>query len=296
MAFILSLSIILCWSLTWLAIKLHISFVPLELSLFYRMAIASLVLFLWAFISKKKLRYSAQTHIFFVLQGFFSFCVNYLLSYMGAQYLLSGIGAVVFSVVLPLNMLNSSLFFGDKIDKQFAFISALSLVGLALVFWPELSTFDFSDRQIVGLIFSLLGALSASLGNMIATRNQRNDLPILQTNAFGTLYGALFCLLFVRFKGIEFSFDSNVQYWGPLLFLSIVGTVIAFGVFFKLIQLVGAAKAAYPLVLVPVVALLVSQAFEGFKWSNFSLVGIVLIVSANCMLLYRKNRRALKTI
>ena len=289
MAFLLSAGVIACWSTTWLAIKLHLGVVSPEVSLFYRMTIASLILFVWALATKKNLHYSKKTHAFFALQGISNFCINYLLTYLAAQYIPSGINAVVFALLLPLNTINMSLFFKERVDAFFTFCGMLSVSGVAIMFWPQLSLLDFSDTQVVGLALALSATICASLGNMAATRNQKAKLPIMQTNAYSIGYGAIFCFLIVLIQGKPLILNLDPTYWISLLHLAFIGTVVAFGLYFKLVQVMGAAKAPYPLLLVPVVALIISKYFEGLSFTPYAVAGICIILFSNLLVLYRKT-------
>jgi len=61
-----------------------------------------------------------------------------------------------------------------------------------LVFLPEIVRGTGGRNPALGIAFALGGALSASLGNIVASRNHGRGLPVVQMNTFGMLYGALF--------------------------------------------------------------------------------------------------------
>jgi drug/metabolite transporter (DMT)-like permease len=65
-------------------------------------------------------------------------------------------------------------------------------------------------------------------------------------------------------------------YLGGVLYLSIIGTVVTFPLYFRLIRDIGPGKAAYTGVVIPVVAMLLSTIFEGYAWSTLALVGSAL--------------------
>ena len=70
--------------------------------------------------------------------------------------------------------------------------------------------------------------------------------------------------------------DMRPGYLAGVLYLSIIGTVVTFPLYFRLIRDIGPGKAAYTGVVIPVVAMLLSTIFEGYAWSTLALVGSAL--------------------
>ena len=66
---ILYLSTILIWGTTWYPIKLSSGVVAPEISVIYRLLIASVVLFVWCFHQKLPMRYTLSQHFFIALFG-----------------------------------------------------------------------------------------------------------------------------------------------------------------------------------------------------------------------------------
>ncbi|MFT4811144.1 MAG: drug/metabolite transporter (DMT)-like permease, partial [Paraglaciecola sp.] len=134
------------------------------------------------------------------------------------------------------------------------------------------------------------GTFVASLGNMTSVRNSKNNIGIMQGNAWGMLYGSLFLLTFTLISGSEFSLDTRLPYIASLLYLSIFGTVIAFACYFALLKDIGPEKASYSVVLFPVVAVTLSMMFEGFVWQSSTVIGFVLVLTGNIVVLTPVHR------
>jgi drug/metabolite transporter (DMT)-like permease len=81
-------------------------------------------------------------------------------------------------------------------------------------------------------------------------------------------------------------FEPTREYMDSLLCLAVFVSVIGFGAYLTLLGRIGGERAAYATVLFPVVALLLSMAFEGFRWSVRDLVGVALLVG-NAVVLTR---------
>ena len=86
-------------------------------------------------------------------------------------------------------------------------------------------------------------------------------------------------------RGAPLDFDPRWPYVLSLLYLSLAGTALAFGLYLALIRRIGASRAAYTSVLFPVVALVVSTLFEGYRWSMPAVVGLAVLVAGNALAL-----------
>ena len=278
------------WGSTWLAIKYQLGVVSPELSVAYRFGLAAVILIIFSLVRRLPLRFNIKSHGFFALQGLLLFSLNYILVYLAEGYLTSGLVAIIFSLIIVFNVLFGTIFLGNPIRKQVMVGAVLGLAGLALVFWPELSVLSISSQKIVGMILALIATVSASLGNVVSARNQKHELPVVQTNAYGMLYGALFMLVLAVIRGAQLEFDTSPSYILSLFYLAIFGSVIAFGSYLTLLGRIGLDRAAYVTVLFPVIALVLSTIFEDLVWGLPQLVGVVLILLGNAVVLTKKGR------
>jgi len=128
----------------------------------------------------------------------------------------------------------------------------------------------------------------ASLGNIISARHQQKHLPVIQTNAYGMAYGAGIMGVISIASGKTFSFEMSLSYVGSLFYLSIFGTVIAFGCYLKLIGKIGADRAAYATMLFPIIALGISTVFEEYQWALHNIIGMAVVLLGNWIVLNKK--------
>jgi drug/metabolite transporter (DMT)-like permease len=284
---------VLIWGSTWLVITFQLGTVDPILSVAYRFTLASLLLLAFAMLRKINLRFTARQHTFFGLQGALLFSLNYLLVYLAELRLTSGLVAVVFSMLVFLNILIGALFLGTPVRLNVVVGAIIGLLGISLVFLPELSAFSLQDRGFVGLLLGLGGTLFASMGNIVAARNQREGLPVIQTNAFGMGYGAILMFAIALITGTPFRFETTLTYIASLVYLALFGSVIAFGAYLTLLGRIGADRAAYNSLLFPLVALGISTLFEGYRWSVPALVGVFLVLVGNFLVLSRRRKMAL---
>ncbi len=276
------------WGSTWLAIKFQLGSVAPEASVFYRFLAASLLVFAYCRVRGLPLAYKAREHLWIALFGICMFSVSYVAVYHAERYVVSGLVAVGYSASPLLGMLGTRIFFATPITRRVLAGSVLGIAGIALVFWPEFARLQAGGDTVLGAVFTVIAVVVSALGAIVAQRNQRAHLALWQSMAWGMLYGALFSLAIGLALGRPFAFEAEPAYVLSLLYLAILGSIVAFGAYLTLLKRVGAARAGYVGVMVPIVALVVSAAFEGFRWQVLTFAGIAVSVAGNVLILRGK--------
>ena len=277
--------VVLIWGTTWYTIKFQLGVVAPEVSLVYRFGLAAVCVFIFARATGSPLKLSLRDHRMVAVQGATLFCLNYWMTYLSTQYLTSGLVAVLFTSIIFFNIVNGRLFLGTPIERRVLLAAGAGVVGVALLFLPELQA-ALGDPTIVhGAVLALAATYVASLGNMAASRNTRAGLPVLTVNAYGLAYGTIGLAVIAAVRGTPVAFDPHWPYVLSLLYLSLAGTALAFGLYLALIKRIGASRAAYSSVLFPVVALAVSTLFEGYTWILPAIIGLVVLVAGNALAL-----------
>ena len=280
---------VLIWGTTWIALKLQLGVVAIPVSIVYRFGLAALVLFAVLLLSRKLQVMNKRGHLICLAQGLCLFCVNFMCFLTASQWVPTGLIAVVFSTATLWNALNARVFFKQKIARNVITGGALGLLGLALLFWPELSGHTATPQTLLGLGLALIGTMCFSAGNMLSSLQQKAGLKPLTTNAWGMLYGAGMLAVYCAFNGIPFNMEWSTRYIGSLLYLVIPGSVIGFTAYLTLVGRMGPERAAYCTVLFPLVALNVSAFVEGYQWTAPALAGLVLVMLGN-VLVFRKPK------
>ena len=273
------------WGSTWIAINYQLGDVAPEASVSYRFALAAFILFLFAKAKKLPLSFTLKQHAIFAAFGICLFGMNYLLLYTAQQYINSALACIAFSTLMLMNIMNTKILYKTVITKQIYFGGAFGLLGIVTLFWPQLTDIELGAATFLGLGLCLLGTFSASVGNMISIKNQRNNIPIVQANAWGMLYGAIFTSLAVVIQGKEFTFSFAPAYLSSLIYLSLFGSVIAFGCYLTLMTRIGAHKTSYTNIIFPAIAVLISTVVEGFVWSEYTVIGLSLVLLGNLIVL-----------
>ncbi len=255
---------VLIWGSTWFAVELQLGTVAPEVSLVYRYGAASLLLF----------------------------GLNYIVVYRAQIHITSALTAIAFSSMVWMNIINSRLFFGVKAGRGVVFGAILGAIGMYYLFAPQISEVSFSDTVFYGSFLAVLSALIASFGNMVSQATQKAKLAVVQTNAWGMFYGAVFTAVIAIVNGHAFEFDSSVAYVGSLAYLTVFGSIVAFGAYLTLLGRIGAHKAGYAMVMFPVVALVLSTLFEGLEIDTTTIVGTLFVLAGNLFVLKTRRSRS----
>lgn len=281
------------WGSTWYAIHMQLGTVPPMWSIVYRFALAGLILLAYCLVTRMNLRFSRRQHFFMALQGLLLFSVNYIVYYYASGYLVSGMIALIFALIVMMNIINCRIFFKTPISTRVVVAGLMGFIGLILVFWSQSGEWlaqastqagGMTDLW-VGIALAIWGTFIASLGNMAAVYNKKLEIPIVASNALGILYGTFFTLIFAAVSGQTPVFDFSWGYIASLLYLSVVGTVVAFGTYIVLISRIGADKGGYVFVTTPIVALLLSTFYEDFHWSVLTVLGVLAVMGGNLLVL-----------
>ena len=281
---------VLIWGSTWFAIEFQLGVVAPEISLVYRYGSASLLLFAWCRLRGLRLRFAPVEHGRFILLGLLLFGINYIIAYRAQMYITSALTAIAFSTMVWMNIINARLFFGVRAGWRVLLGALLGVAGIVTLFAPQIGELSFTDTVFFGSFLAVLSAVVASFGNMVSQASQKANLPVVQTNAWGMFYGALFTAVLARANGQEFDFEWSAAYISSLAYLTVFGSIIAFGAYLTLLGRIGAHKAGYAMVMFPVVALILSTLFEGLEIDASIVVGTLLVLAGNLFVL--NTRRA----
>jgi drug/metabolite transporter (DMT)-like permease len=271
---------VLIWGSTWLVITFQLGVVDPSVSVTYRFALAALLLICYCLLKRLNLVFKARDHLFMAGQGLLLFGISYWFTYQAELYLTSALAAVISTSIIYFNVFFGRIWLKTPVVKSVLAGALIGSLGILLIFYPEL---DISARAELWLGIGLMFASSilASFGSLLSAYNQRHQLPVVQTNAWGMFYASIFMGLFALISGKTFSFDFSFAYISSLLYLALFGSVIAFGAYLTLLGKIGADKAGYVVLVYPVVALLLSTIFEGYQWSTQAIIGLLLILAGN---------------
>ncbi len=155
---------------------------------------------------------------------------------------------------------------------------------MALLFWPEVAGFRGGAGEAVGIVQAVLSTVLASAGNLLSQRLFRRGIGVLPGTAVSMGYAAAAVLAWCAATGVRFAFDARPAYLLSLAYLALFGSVAAFVTFLTLVKRVGSGRAGYVGAVTPVVAMLASTLFEGYRWSAAALAGMALVIAGTVLI------------
>jgi drug/metabolite transporter (DMT)-like permease len=97
-------------------------------------------------------------------------------------------------------------------------------------------------------------------------------------------YGAFILIALIAATRTPVVAPPEGKYLAALLYLAVFGSVIAFTAYLELVARIGPSQAAYATVLFPIVALVLSTVFEGYRWSALGVLGLALCLMGNVVI------------
>jgi drug/metabolite transporter (DMT)-like permease len=215
-----------------------------------------------------------------MLLGVLQFALNFNLVYAAEHHITSGLVAVIFALLIVPNALLAKYWLGRHIGRAFVLGSFIASVGVGLLMLQEYRAAPVGGTEVLlGLALTLFGVLSASISNVLQVTPKIARYPTITILAWSMMWGSLANAAFAFALYGPPVIDTRPAYLGGVLYLGIIGSVVTFPLYFRLIRDIGPGKAAYTGVLIPVVAMILSTIFEGYIWSTLALAGGVLAMA-----------------
>lgn len=282
------------WGSTWIAIKYQLGDVPPSWSVTWRFTGGAIGMFALAAFQRLPLVPDRRGLMVAAVMGCSVFSLNFQFIYRSEQYLTSGLVAVLFALLLVPNTVLSRVFLGQRITRGFLLGTGIALAGIGLLMLHEYrlalaQNAAMGAQVIIGGLMVLTALLFASVGNVIQASPAARGQPVPTLMAWAMLIGALVDAAIAWVLSGPPRFIWSLSYAGGVAYLAIVGTVVTFPMYNGLLRKLGPGRAAYNGVLVPVVAMLISTAVEGYRWSLLAGAGAVLAMIGLVVALRARN-------
>jgi drug/metabolite transporter (DMT)-like permease len=276
----------LIWGSTFFAITLQLGEVPPAVSVVYRFALASSVLFAICIGRGFKLQLPWRTQKWLMLQGMATFGLSYICTYQAEEVVVSGLVAVLFALMVFWTPVLSRIFHGTPIAPRTWGAGAVATGGVALLFYHSIGA-AWRDVQaggsghfLLGVILALVATIASSAGSIVVGKVRQQSSNVMLTTAWSMFWGTLLVAVYAVSTGQRFMAPPTVSYTLGLLYLSIFGSVIAFLAYFTLINRIGPQKAVYIGVITPVLSVLLSIKLEHYRPGPVEFFGMILCLAS----------------
>jgi drug/metabolite transporter (DMT)-like permease len=278
---------VLTWGTTWYAITFQLGHTAPEVGVALRFALAGSVVLALCGVRGIGLGFTLRDHALFALQGVFLYGVSYICVYHAEKHIVSGLVAVGYSASPLVTGLGARALFGQRVGARFVAGGLLGLAGVALMFWREFGKAAGDQDAALGALFTVGAVLLSAVGALAASRNRSRGLPFWPSLGFGMFYGAAVCVVVALLQGQSFALPAVASWWLSLIYLALAGSVLTFACFLTLQERIGPGPAGTIGVMTPLLALVVSMAFEAFRPDGLTLIGAALAVAGNVLMLRR---------
>lgn len=267
----------LIWGSTWIVIRDQLGVVPASWSVTYRFLIAGIAMLVYATVRGERIALDARGWGFAAALAVLQFCFNFNFVYRAEGYITSGLVAVVFALLLVPNAVFGRLFLGQQLGRQLLIGSSVAMAGVTLLFVHEARSDPHGPAaSIAGVAWTMAGVLSASVANVLQATQTARRYPMVSTLGVAMLLGATLDATIAWTVAGPPVIEWRAGYLIGTLYLGVVASAVAFTLYFGILRVIGPAKAAYSSVIVPVIAMLLSTLFEGYRWSALAVAGSAL--------------------
>lgn len=284
--------IILCgiWGSTWMFIKVGLEDLPPFTFAAVRFVIACTILFTWIRIRRLPFPRTRADLTLLAVTGTLSFGLNYGLVFWGEQYITSGLAALLQATLPAFGLVFAHFHLpGERLSWARIGGVILGVCGVGVIFSNQLAV---SGRQaLAGCIALLLSALFAAYANvLVKARGTRMDPAIL---AAGQMFFGLLLLLAagLTLEGNPLQFRWTPIAWLCVLYLALVGSVIAFLLYYWLVLKIDVTKSMLIALVTPVVAVILGMIVldEQIGWRT--LIGGAMIMIGISFIVVRRARK-----
>ena len=268
------------WGSTWLAIHSQFGVVSTQWSVTYRFAVGAISMFVVAIAMKLPLRVRLSDHALAAGLGLVTFVINYNCVYASELHITSGLVAVIFSLLVPLNAILARIFLKQELSRPFLMGSAVAMLGVVLLFMHEWRAIDRDPHEVtLGIGLALVAVTFASFGNVFQGSARARQVPMATLLAWAMGWGALLDAVVAWIRTGPPVLDMRLSYIAGLLYLGVIASAVAFTLYFNLIRRIGAARGGYVNVMIPVIAMGFSTLFESYHWSPEAILGGLLVIA-----------------
>jgi drug/metabolite transporter (DMT)-like permease len=265
------------WGLTWLAIRIGLDDLPPVTFAGIRFLIAAVVLWLALLAKKTRLPRDSKTWGLIAGTALLTIAIPYSLQFWGQQYVPSGLAAVMFATVPLFAMVFAHVSIPEDpfTARNFGGV-VLGIAGVTIIFSDQLQS--ESSFAVWGCVAFLFGASTHALSQVIIkARGQKID-PLVVASGQIAIGALVLCALGISIDGNPLAIVWTTKAALSLAYLSVMGSALAFFLFYWLLRHVKVTTLTSMALVHPVVAV-----FAGWIVLNETL-GWTVLMGTCCVL------------
>jgi drug/metabolite transporter (DMT)-like permease len=284
--------LILCliWGSTWLFIKIGLADLPPMTFAGIRFVIASLILSLLVIARRARWPRTRAEWALIAIVGVLQFALNYGLVFWGEQHISSGLAAVLQSTFPAFGLVFAHFYLPHERMTPLKVIGVLfGVFGVAVIFSDQLSI--AGKIAFLGSGALVLSAFFGSYGNvLVKAYGSQIDPQVLAATQM--VFGFVPLLAIgIPTEGNPLHFHWTTMAVVSLLYLVVVGSVIAFALYYWLVRHMDVTKTMLIALVTPVVAVILGIIVLHEKLNWRLLAGGACIISGLALIVLRKRHK-----
>ena len=221
--------------------------------------------------------------------GIVLFAGDYGLVYWAEQYIESGLTAVLFATLPLITIAFAHVYVpGDRITLRKLAGTGLAFLGVAALFGDHVRV----DASKTWPMLAIVGAAVCAAAGAVASKRHGGGLHPAALNAPAMLVGAVALTAASALAGERFGLPRDAATWSAVLYLAIIGSVVAFLAYFSLLKTWSVTSLSFISVFIPVVALVLGFVFLDERPTLWTAAGSALILAGVTLALTRPRPSA----
>jgi len=281
----------LIWGSTWLFIKLGLRDLPPLSFAAGRFLLATLILSAIVAARRASLPRGRAEWSLIAVTGVLAFSLNYGLLFWGEQHISSGLAALLQATIPVFGMLFAHPYLpGERLNARRLSGALLGVAGVGVIFSNQLSA--EGGMAVWGSVAVVTGAVFVAYANvLVKAGGARLDASVLAAGQMACGFVPL------ALGGLIFEGNPLALRWTGLavvclLYLTLVGSVAAFLLFYWLVRHTDVTKTMLIALVTPLAAVLLGMLVLGEEVTWRTVAGGALIMSGIALVVLRRGVRA----
>lgn len=283
----------LFWGSTYLAIDIAVQSIPPALMCAVRFSIAGVVMLVVCAATGRRIWYSAEQIAAAAVVGILLLMGGNLTLSWAELTVPSGLAALIVAITpLWFLVLDSLLLGHHRISWRGKAGLALGMVGLFVLFWPELhSTSAMGRRELISSFGLLGGSFSWALGSVLSKRWQ-SGVDVFSSTAWQVTAAGAANFLFAWAVGDFSRVTWTARGVSAVLYLVVCGSWIGYTAYIWLLEHVPTSKVSTYAYVNPVVAVFLGWLVLHERVDRFILMGSMIVVLSVILVTSAKVRES----
>ena len=283
--------LILCliWGSTWIFIKVGLRDLPPIAFASSRFILSVIVVFAIVRAQQIPLPKTGYEWRLLALNGVLQFGLNYSSVFWSEQYITSGLAAVLQATITVFGLLLAWVFLPhERITAQKIIAVIIGIFGVAVIFIDQLKVENW--MAFLGCVGIVVGSYCAAQASILVKARASGMHPAT------LLLGQMVCALpfiigyTLIVEGNPVNFHWTMVSLLCVLYLSFVGTIAAFWLYYWLLSRIESTKAMMISLVTPLLAVIIGAVTVGETMPPQTLIGGLMIIGSIALIVFRKRR------